>query len=153
MYQPDQSLRIDGTYLPPDNCRRRKGRRCTNYISLYGSMVLTFHRLSQGRQTTYQPEQSLEETYRSNASTLIQSSIFIRFLHGNIQQKPTKRLRANILTQLIILKFTNYKTLSILHRSTFTQLIDLFQHYFTRHKTRHRHFTRHKTRQSAFCSA
>ena len=44
LYTTDQQhVLICSTYLPPDNCRR-KGRRCTNQISLYGSMVLTFHR-------------------------------------------------------------------------------------------------------------
>ena len=49
--------------------------------------------------------------YRSNACSLLRSSIYIRFLHGNIRQKQTKRLRTNILTYLIIFKFTQTKTL------------------------------------------
>ena len=57
-------------------------------------------------------EKSLEERYWSNTCSLLRSSICIRFLHGNIRQKPTKRLRTNILTYLIILKFTTkHKTL------------------------------------------
>ena len=57
-------------------------------------------------------EQPPEERYRSNTCLLLRSSIYIRFLHGNIRQKPTKRLRTNIIiTYLIIVKFTQTKTL------------------------------------------
>ena len=56
-------------------------------------------------------EQPSEGRYRSNACSLLRSSIYMRFLHGNIRQKLTKRLRTNILTYLIIFKFTQTKTL------------------------------------------
>ena len=75
---------------------------CTMPISLYWSVVLNLPR------TNYFYRRIGS---RSNAYLLLRSSICIRFLYGNTRQKPAKRLRTNILTYLIILKFTNYKTL------------------------------------------
>ena len=43
LYTTDQQhVLIGSTYLPRNN-HRRKGRRCTNQISLYGLVVRTFH--------------------------------------------------------------------------------------------------------------